>query len=761
MIVSTSVFYRLCNGETREGERGNILQVWRSWRVVAKLHGELSLALRGGAELGAEAEHGVEGAVAGEGEVLGADVGVVDGGVALVHEHEDAALELVGGGDGGLHEGLEDLAAGLLEGLAEGHLRGEVEGVVGRVGNVGGAVVDDHLGADDVVAQEGALVGRGLEALGAGSEELVGDVAADDLALVEVLAGLLVGLDPTRDAGEVAGAAALALEQEVEVGAVGDGLAVGDAGLAGDAVGLVLTAETLDVDLQVQFAHAGDDGLLALGVDVDSEGGILTGEAVHGLTEVVCIPGALGLDGERHDGIWNEHGRHGVGETTVGEGVSGSTVDTEHGTDLTSTDVGDILHLVGVHADNAGDSDLLARAGVEESSLVDSDVGKLAVVVLLKLKGETNERQGVVRHKLDRLLVLGSIQGQVVGISRVGQVFTHGIEHGLDGLVGQGGSHHDRSELAGNGGPSDGSLDLFVGGFDFLKEQFGNLIIDISELLNQSLALLVGEFLEDGRDLVGHADFDTTGAFKVHGLHFDQINDTLVLILETNGDLDSSGRDLEFLVDLLDGLPGVGAHSVHLVDKGDTGDIVALHLSVDGDGLGLDAADSTENHDGTIENAESALNLDGEVDMAGSVDKIDMIHGVHLGANGIFSSNFVNRLDSAGVEQNSLSNRSLATVDVCLETLCISAGLRRCAILEKERRRLTAIPMLRTLESLAFSAGFMLAATYSGVRLEASVWAFFNLKATNSSIKVQHGGVEAGIEARTLLEQRWQRAKSG
>lgn len=669
---------------------------------MAKLHGELSLALRGGAELGAEAEHGVEGAVAGEGEVLGADVGVVDGGVALVHEHEDAALELIGGGDGGLHEGLEDLAARLLEGLAEGHLRGEVEGVVGRVGDVGRAVVDDHLGANDVVAQEGALVGRGLEALGAGREELVGDVAADDLALVVVLAGLLVGLDPARDAGEVAGTAALALEQEVKVGAVGDGLAVGDAGLTGDAVGLVLAAETLDVDLEVQLAHARDDGLLALGIDVDSEGRILAGEAVHGLTEVVCVSGALGLDGQRHDGIWDEHGRHGVGETAVGEGVSGSTVDTEHGTDLTSTNLGDILHLIGMHADDTGNSDLLACAGVEEvrtlgqSSLVDSDVGKLAVVVFLKLEGETDERQGVVRDKLDRLLVLRSIQGQVVGISRVGQVFTHGIEHRLDGLVGQGGSHHDRSELAGNSGPSDGSLDLFVGGFNFLKEQFGNFIIDISELLNQSLALLVGEFHEGGRDLVDHADFDTTGAFKVHSLHFDQINDTLVLVLEANGDLDSSGRDLELLVDLLHGLPGVGAHAVHLVDKGYTGDIVALHLSVDGDGLGLDAADSTENHDGTIENAESALNLDGEVDMAGSVDKIDVvgflfsvflllpvaesgsrlncntlfpfqIHRVHLSANRIFAPNFVDCLDSAGIEQNSLSNRSLATVDVCLE----------------------------------------------------------------------------------------------
>lgn len=683
----------------------NLLQVRRSGRVVAKLHAELALALRGGAQLRAEAKHGVEAAVADEGKVLAANLRVVDGGVALVHEHEDVALELVGRGNGRLHQRLEDLAARLGEGLAEGHLGGQVEGVVGGIGDVGLAVVDDHLGADDAVAQQGALFARELEALGAGGQELVGDVPADDLALVVVLLGLVVGLDVAGHAGKVAGAAALALEQVVEVGAAGDGLAVGDAGLARDALRLVLALQALDVDLEMQLAHAGDDGLFALGVDVDAEGRVLALESVHRLAEIVGVAGALRLDGQGHDGVGDEHGRHGVGETAVGKGIAGGTVDAEHGADLTGTDLVDILHLVGVHADDAGDAHLLVGSRVvqvgalAQRSLVDTDVGKLTVVVLLELEGESDKRQRVVGDQRNRLLALGLVEGRVLNLTGVGQVVADGIQHGLDTLIGQGRAHHDGSKLAGNGRAADGSLDLFVGGRLLFEVQLGNLVVDVGQLLNQELSLLGGKLLQISRDLVGNSNLGAAGTLKVHGLHLDNVNDALELVLGADGDLDGGRGDLELGVDLLDGLPGVGAHTVHLVDEGDSGNIVAFHLAIDGNRLRLDAADGAENHDGAVEHAQSTLDLDGEVNVAGGVDEVDVVllflsvyrllpvaecsrrlngdaffpfqfHRVHLGADGIFAADLVDCLDPTSVEENPFRYRSFATVNVCL-FLCL------------------------------------------------------------------------------------------
>jgi hypothetical protein len=50
----------------------------------------------------------------------------------------------------------------------------------------------------------------------------------------------------------------------------------------------------------------------------------------------------------------------------VGEGVAGVTVDAEQGDDVAGVGLVDVLHLVGVHADQAADLDLLAGAAVDD-----------------------------------------------------------------------------------------------------------------------------------------------------------------------------------------------------------------------------------------------------------------------------------------------------------------------------------------------------------------------------------------------------------
>ena len=69
----------------------------------------------------------------------------------------------------------------------------------------------------------------------------------------------------------------------------------------------------------------------------------------------------------------------------------------------------------------------------------------------------------------------------------------------------------------------------------------------------------------------------------------------------------------------------VGADAVHLVDEADAGDVVLVGLAPDGLGLGLDAGDGVEHGDGAVEDAQRALDLDGEVDVAGRVDDVDPV----------------------------------------------------------------------------------------------------------------------------------------
>ena len=73
----------------------------------------------------------------------------------------------------------------------------------------------------------------------------------------------------------------------------------------------------------------------------------------------------------------------------------------------------------------------------------------------------------------------------------------------------------------------------------------------------------------------------------------------------------------------VDGAPEVGAGAVHLVDEGDARDVVAVGLAPDGLGLGLDAGDGVEHDDAAVEDAQAALDLGREVDVAGGVDDVD------------------------------------------------------------------------------------------------------------------------------------------
>lgn len=213
----------------------------------------------------------------------------------------------------------------------------------------------------------------------------------------------------------------------IEVDAVTDSLTVGNLRLASLAVDTVLTAHTLDVDVQVQLTHSGNDGLLTLAVVGHTEGRILTLETGHGLGEVGGVLALLGLDGQGYDRLRNEHGRHAVTQLTISESVTGSTIDTEHCANFTSANFVDLLHLVGVHAHDTRNLDLLVVASVEDvgtlakSTLVHADVGQLAKVALFKLESQTDEGKCVVRNKLNRCFVTLLVESKVLNLGGFGR----------------------------------------------------------------------------------------------------------------------------------------------------------------------------------------------------------------------------------------------------------------------------------------------------------------------------------------------------
>ena len=277
------------------------------------------------------------------------------------------------------------------------------------------------------------------------------------------------GLEPADDPGVLAGAAGLLLVGVVELHGLADGLAVGDLGHARLDLGLVLALHALDVDVEVELAHALDDGLVGLRVDVGPEGRVFLGEPVEGLGHPVGGGLVDGLDGQGDDRLGDVDRGHGQVEAGAAEGVARGALDAEEGDDVARPGFGDLGHRVGVHADEAADLDLLARAGVDEllalaeGALVDADVGQLAVGPVLELEGQGDGLGGRVGGE-DALRPAGvEVDGPVLDLRRIGQVVDDGVEKGLDALVPIGRADEDRDELAGQDALADGGPDELLG----------------------------------------------------------------------------------------------------------------------------------------------------------------------------------------------------------------------------------------------------------------------------------------------------------
>ena len=82
---------------------------------------------------------------------------------------------------------------------------------------------------------------------------------------------------------------------------------------------------------------------------------------------------------------------------------------------------------------------------------------------------------------------------------------------------------------------------------------------------------------------------------------------------------------LEAVLDGVEGGVEVRAQAVHLVDEADARDVVLVGLAPHRLGLRLHAGDAVEHRDRAVEHAQRALDLDGEVDVAGGVDDVDAV----------------------------------------------------------------------------------------------------------------------------------------
>ena len=376
----------------------------------------------------------------------------------------------------------------------------------------------------------------------------------------------------------------------------------------------------------------------------------------------------------------------------VAQGVTRGRGLEAHGSDDVARGAGlAVRAVVGVHLEDAAQTLAGALRGVVDvgASLggagVDAEVRQLTNErVGLDLEGQGAERGLVVGLAGLGLLGLGvrALDGR--NVKRAGEVVDDGVEELLDALVLVGGAHEDEVELVGDDTLAQGGLELVDGNLLLHEDLLHQVVIEVGggveELLTLGLGDL-GELIGDGVHGL-RVDHALVVFLEVPGGHGDQVDEAPELVLGAHRDLSGDGVGVQTLLHRIDGVEEVGADAIVLVDEGDARDVVVVGLTPHGLGLGLNAGDGVEDGDGTVEDAQGALDLGREVNVARGVDDLDdgvlpeargggglnghatlllLNHPVHGGGAIVDLTDLVGL---ARVVQDSLGGRGLTGIDV-------------------------------------------------------------------------------------------------
>ena len=496
----------------------------------------------------------------------------------------------------------------------------------------------DELDANvlDRVASQNARMQRFLDALVDSGDVFLGNNAADDLVLEQV--ALASFLRVHVDDRMAVLAATTGLTHELAFGAehfVARTLAVSNLRLADVRFDLELTEQTVDDDLEVQLAHASDDGLAGLVVGGHAESRVLLSQLLQREAHLVLLSLGLRLDSNVDNGISELHGLKDDRSILGAQGVArGGVLQANNGNDVASGASIDVDSLVGVHLQQAADTLVLvlgsvdhvgtgiklARVHTQVRELTNEGVGH-------NLEGQSREgslRVGFAGVFLASLGV-GALDGRNVARSR--QVIDNGVEEFLNALVLVSGTHKDRVDLASDYTLAQSSLELFNGELFVHEDLLHEIVVAVGCGVHELLAVdgcIVGKLGRDGihRLGVGHA---LVIGLEVPCGHGNEVDNAPEVVLSAHRQLSGNCIRAQTILHRLNRMQEVGADAVILVDERDARNAIALGLTPNGLRLRLNASDGVENSNGAVENTEGTLDLSSEVNVARGVDDLEAI----------------------------------------------------------------------------------------------------------------------------------------
>ncbi len=363
------------------------------------------------------------------------------------------------------------------------------------------------------------------------------------------------------------------------------------------------------------------------------ERGVLGDHLAERVAELLAVGLVARDDRHRDDRVGEDHRLQGGRVLGIGERVAGPHVlHADDGDDVARLRHLDQVPVVGVHLDHAADPLLLAGEGVEhrvtllEGARVDADERQRAEAVVHDLEGERAE--GLARVDLGDLAGLVALEvdlGLRVDLGRVGEVVHDRVQHLLHALVLEGRAAERREERQIARALADAALQGGDVGLVALEVGLEDVVVLLDGALDELRAVLLDVLLHVLGDVLDLVVLGQAGVVPDVRLALEQIDDADELGLGADRQHHDQRLGAEDGLDLVDDAVEVRAETVELVDVDDPRDVRVVRVAPVGLGLGLDAARAAEHTDAAVEHLQRPVDLDGEVDVAGGVDDVELV----------------------------------------------------------------------------------------------------------------------------------------
>src|SRR5579863_2977086 len=136
---------------------------------------------------------------------------------------------------------------------------------------------------------------------------------------------------------------------------------------------------------------------------------------------------------------------------------------------------------------------------------------------------------------------------------------------------------------------------------------------------------MLRRFLLHAGGYLGMVGFGAEVIGKDDRLLIYQIDKALKVGLAPNRNLNWHGDSPKAVSNHVHGAPEVGACAIHFIDKTDARNIILVRLPPDRLRLGFDSRDRIKDNHASVEDAQRALHLGGEVNVTGGVNDVDTV----------------------------------------------------------------------------------------------------------------------------------------